>query len=149
MSRSVCEEVVIATSPEDIWDTIMDPTRLELWVSAHESINGVEAGPLAEGEQFDQKLRLAGKTFKVGWRVIEAQRPHLALWLGDGPAGSTAKVVYRLAAEDGGTRFSYSNEFALPGGILGKAAGKLLSRGRARREARRSLEKLRALLEGD
>lgn len=147
MSRSVREEIVIAASPEQLWDTIMDPTQLERWVSTHESVNGVKAGPAEEGEQFDQKLRLAGATFKVGWRVIEANRPHLARWTGDGPAGSTANVEYRLTAEDGGTRFSYCNEFALPGGALGKAAGKLLSRAPARREARRSLENLRALLE--
>ena len=74
-------------------------------------------------------------------------RPALARWEGDGPAGSTARVTYRLAAEDGGTRFDYENEFALPGGALGRAAGAVLSAAPGAREARRSLERLRALLE--
>ena len=75
--------------------------------------------------------------------------PRLARWVGDGPAGSTANVVYRLSGEDGQTRFEYENEFALPGGVLGKAAGGLLVGGAAaRREARRSLERLRDLLSG-
>ena len=51
-------------------------------------------------------------------------------------------------AEDGGTRFDYCNEFALPGGALGKAAGGLLSAAPGGREARRSLERLRTLVEG-
>ena len=72
-----------------------------------------------------------------GWRAGRAT----------GPAGSTANVVYRLAAEDGGTRFDYENEFALPGGPLGKAAGGLLAAAPGEREARRSLERLRTLLE--
>ena len=36
-------------------------------------------------------------------------------------------VVYRLSDEEGQTRFEYTNEFALPGGMLGKAAGGLLA----------------------
>ena len=102
---------------------------------------------LGEGDSFTQKLRLAGKSFKVDWTVDEADPPRVARWTGDGPAGSTAKVTYRLAEEDGGTRFDYENEFALPGGVLGKAAGGLLSAAPGAREARKSLERLRSLLD--
>ena len=147
MSRSVREEIVIAAPPERVWETIMDPTRLEEWVSAHDSVDGAEPGPVDEGDEFEQRLRLAGKGFKVRWRVVEADAPEVARWEGEGPGGSSAAVVYRLAAEDGGTRFSYENQFALPGGVLGKAAGGLLSAAPGKREARRSLEALRVLLE--
>lgn len=147
MARSVRETVVLAAEPERVWDTVMDPSLLERWVTTHDSYEGAAAGPLAEGNEFTQKLRLGGKSFKVRWRVVEADRPKLARWEGDGPAGSTAKVEYRLTAEDGGTRFDYENQFALPGGALGKAAGGLLSAAPGGREARKTLEKLRALLE--
>ena len=147
MSRSVRESVVLAADPAEVWDTVMDPAKLELWVTTHDSYEGAAAGPLADGDSFKQKLRLAGKSFKVDWTVVEANRPKVARWQGDGPAGSTAKVTYRLSAEDGGTRFDYENEFALPGGALGKAAGGLLSAAPGAREARRSLERLRTLLE--
>jgi uncharacterized protein YndB with AHSA1/START domain len=148
MGRSVRESVVLAVEPERVWETVMDPAMLERWVTAHDSLTDAEPGPLDEGDEFTQKLRLAGKGFEVRWRVIEADRPRLAVWEGDGPAGSSANVVYRLAPEDGGTRFDYENEFALPGGVLGKAAGGLLSAAPGGREARRSLERLRSLLEG-
>lgn len=148
MSRSVRESIVIAASPETVWETVMDPTRLERWVTTHESVEGATAGPAAAGDSFKQKLRLAGKSFEVDWTVVEAEAPVMARWRGDGPAGSTAEVVYRLEGEDGGTRFDYENEFALPGGMLGKVAGGLLSAAPGRREARRTLDKLRALLEG-
>ena len=147
MARSVRETVVLAAEPERVWDTVMDPSLLERWVTTHDSYEGAAAGPLAEGDEFTQKLRLGGKSFKVRWRVVEADRPKLARWEGDGPAGSTAKVEYRLTAEDGGTRFDYENQFALPGGALGKAAGGLLAAAPGGREARKTLEKLRALLE--
>jgi uncharacterized protein YndB with AHSA1/START domain len=147
MARSVRETVVLAAEPQRVWDTVMDPSLLERWVTTHDSYEGAPPGPLSEGDEFTQKLRLAGKSFKVRWSVDEADAPRVARWKGEGPAGSTADVVYRLEPEDGGTRFDYENQFALPGGVLGKAAGGLLSAAPGAREARRSLERLRALLE--
>jgi uncharacterized protein YndB with AHSA1/START domain len=147
MARSVRETVVLAAEPQRVWDTVMDPALLERWVTTHDSYEGATAGPLSEGDEFTQKLRLGGKSFKVRWRVVEADAPVLARWEGEGPAGSTANVIYRLTAEDGGTRFDYENQFALPGGVLGKAAGGLLSAAPGGREARKTLERLRALLE--
>jgi len=148
MARSVRESIVLAAEPDEVWATVMDPSLLERWVTAHDSYKGVGAGPLDEGDKFTQKLRLAGTPFRVRWRVVEAERPHVARWEGKGPAGSKADVVYRLAAENGGTRFDYENVFALPGGAVGKAAGGLLTAAPGKREARRSLERLRALIEG-
>lgn len=147
MSRAVRESIVIAAAPERVWETIMDPTRLERWVTTHDSVAGARPGPAGVGDSFTQKLRLAGKSFKVDWTVVEAEAPKLARWEGDGPAGSTANVVYRLEPEDGGTRFEYENEFSLPGGAFGKVAGGLLSAAPGGREARRTLDRLRTLLE--
>ena len=147
VARSVKETIFVAAAPERVWRTVMDPSLLERWVTTHDSVAGASSGPVSEGDSFTQKLRLAGKSFKVDWEVVEADEPKLARWTGKGPAGSQASVSYRLEAEDGGTRFEYENEFALPGGVIGKVAGGLLSAAPGSREARRSLERLRALLE--
>jgi uncharacterized protein YndB with AHSA1/START domain len=149
MARSVRESIVIAAPPERVWETVMDPTQLERWVTTHDSVADAKPGPATAGDSFTQKLRLGGKSFKVDWTVVEADAPRLARWEGDGPAGSTANVVYQLEAEDGGTRFDYENEFALPGGALGKVAGGLLSAAPGKREARKTLDRLRTLLEAD
>jgi uncharacterized protein YndB with AHSA1/START domain len=147
MGRSVSETIFLAASPQRVWDTVMDPSQLERWVTTHDSVAGAAPGPVGEGDSFTQRLRLAGKSFEVEWKVVEADAPRVARWEGEGPAGSSAWVSYRLEAEDGGTRFDYQNEFALPGGALGKLAGGLLVAAPGRREATRSLERLRALLE--
>ena len=149
MSRAVRETIVIAAPPERVWETVMDPTLLERWVTTHDSVEDATPGPVGAGDSFKQRLRLAGKSFEVEWTVVEAEAPRLARWEGDGPGGSSAKVVYRLEPEDGGTRFEYENEFALPGGVVGKVAGGLLSAAPGSREARRSLERLKALLENE
>jgi uncharacterized protein YndB with AHSA1/START domain len=148
VSRAVEQSVTLAAPPERVWELVMDPTMLERWVSTHDSlVDDAEHGPAAEGDSFTQRLRLAGKGFDVRWRVIEAERPSFARWVGKGPARSTAEVTYRFTPSDGGTRFTYSNRFALPGGVAGRIAGGLLSAAPGSREARRSLENLRRLVE--
>ena len=97
MARSVRESIVLGAPPERVWDAVMDPSLLERWVTTHDSYEGAAPGTLEDGDEFTQQLRLAGKGFNVRWRVVEADAPRLARWEGDGPAGSTANVVYRLA----------------------------------------------------
>jgi carbon monoxide dehydrogenase subunit G len=147
MSQTVSESIVLEAPPERVWETVMDPSRLGDWVTTHVSVESVESGPLREGDAFRQRLRLSGKAFEVDWTVVEADAPTVALWRGDGPAGSVAEVSYRLEPEGGGTRFDYSNSFSLPGGALGKLARGALAVGAGRRAARRSLENLRRLLD--
>jgi uncharacterized membrane protein len=45
------------------------------------------------------------------------------------------------------TRFDYENEFKAPGGILGAAASRVIVGGVPQREANRSLQRLKALIE--
>ena len=149
MSPSVCESVSIDAPVDRVWEKVMDARCLGEWVTTHESVEGAVSGAAEEGMSFTQKLKLAGKGFKVRWRIVEAEPPRLARWAGEGPGGSAARVLYRLSEDGGGTRFDYENEYELPGGLLGKAAGAVLSPAPARREARRSLENLKRLLESE
>jgi hypothetical protein len=95
----------------------------------------------------DQTLCLRHANFKVHWTLTEAVRPDRATWEGRGPAGSYARTSYRLIAKGEGTHFEYENEFRAPGGLLGKAASRVVVGGVPEREARRSLQQLKALLE--
>jgi uncharacterized membrane protein len=96
----------------------------------------------------DQTLCLRGANFKVHWTLTEADRPDRATWEGRGPAHSHARTSYALRAVDGDrTRFEYENEFKAPGGFLGAAASRMLIGGVPEREARRTLERLKHLLE--
>jgi polyketide cyclase/dehydrase/lipid transport protein len=147
MSLSVQTSVDLGASPQKVWDVVMDPRRLEAWVTTHQRVSRAPVR-LCAGSSFEQTLRLAGKTFDVRWTVIEASEPRYAEWAGNGPYGSRARVRYRLAPLDGNrTCFGYENEFDLPGGLLGRAASRLVGSARARREAERSLTNLKQLLE--
>ncbi len=140
--------ISIDAAPEEVYDLMLDPSRLHEWVTIHRKVNRADPGAPRKGFRMDQTLCLRHANFKVHWTLTEAERPRRATWEGRGPAGSYARTAYRLAPADGGaTRFEYENEFKAPGGILGAAASRVIVGGVPEREADRSLRRLKALLE--
>jgi uncharacterized protein YndB with AHSA1/START domain len=140
--------IEIAAAPEEVYDAVLDPHRLSQWVTIHRKLNRADDGALREGFEMEQTLHLRGVNFKVRWTLTDAHRPGHATWEGRGPAHSYARTSYELHELDGGaTRFDYENEFKPPGGILGAAASRALVGGIPDREASRSLQRLKALVE--
>lgn len=143
----VCASIDIAVPPQQVFDLIMDPDRFGDWVTIHRRLEHRDEGPVGEGFTVRQTLALAGAPFKVTWLCTRFEPPHLGEWRGDGPARSRAVTVNELSEREGGTHFSYTNEFKAPGGPLGAMAGRVLVGGLSEREARASLAQLKALLE--
>lgn len=145
----VVSEIEIAAPPETVWAVVMDPHRLEDWVTTHHSLAADAPSQLSQGSTFKQTLKVGGPKFEVTWKVVEAERPRRVEWDGDGPAGSSAGVVYELEPSgSGSTNFKYENDFKLPGGALGRLAGRTVGASKAKREAKRSLQNLKRLIEG-
>ncbi len=96
----------------------------------------------------DQVLNIFGVSFKVQWTLDHVSAPREAEWHGRGPALSKALIRYRLKAVPEGTLFDYVNEFHTPGGALGNAASRMVVGHLPEREARESLTRLKALVEG-
>jgi uncharacterized protein YndB with AHSA1/START domain len=141
--------IEIDAPPAQVYDAVLDPSTLREWVTIHRRINRADDGRPREGYEMDQTLCLRGANFKVHWTLTEADRPERATWEGRGPAHSYARTAYRLSPMDGGgrTRFDYENEFKAPGGFLGAAASRVIVGGVPQREANRSLQRLKALVE--
>ena len=114
---------------------MLDPARLHEWVTIHRKVDRSDSGEPREGFEMDQTLCLRHANFKVHWTLTEAERPHRATWEGKGPAGSYARTSYRLTPDGDGTHFEYENEFKAPGGLLGRAATRVLVGGQPEREA--------------
>ena len=89
----------IDAPPEDVWDALMDPTRLREWVTIHRKLGKSPEPPLELGDELDQTLCLRGVNFKVHWTVREADRPRRAVWEGKGPARSKSRTVYEVHAK--------------------------------------------------
>jgi uncharacterized membrane protein len=136
-------------APRDrVFQTVLDPTRLDEWVTIHRRVNDVDDGRPREGYEMEQTLCLRGANFKVKWTITEYQPGKHVTWEGRGPAHSYARTAYSVSDRDrDGTHFEYENEFKAPGGFLGAAASRVLVGGVPQREANRSLQQLKRLLE--
>ncbi len=145
---TVHASIEIAAPVEEVWETIMDPNRLGDWVTIHKSVSKVtNAGE--PGATMEQCLHMRGVSFRVNWELAKMEAPTAATWEGRGPARSKARIQYALSSNgDGKTRFEYTNEFNPPGGMLGNVAGRVVVGAASEREANRSLQALKRLLEG-
>ena len=140
--------VEVAAPPEELYDLVMDPHRLGEWVTIHHHLEGSPPVRLERGSKLTQCLKLAGRRFKVRWTVVENDPERRVVWEGKGPVASHARVEYGFAPNEGGTRFSYMNHFDLPGGPLGRLAGRTLKRVTVK-ELDGSLERLKKLVESN
>ena len=140
-------EIHIDAVPEDVYAKLMDPDCLGEWVTIQDELLEAPDGDLVKGSRLVQRCKVAGQKFKLSWTVEKAERPTKTVWKGKGPFGSKAKVTYDLAANDGGTLFTYTNEYSLPGGPVGKLAGRAVV-GASGAEADKSLKRLKQFIEG-
>src|SRR5262249_41775 len=132
---------------ERVWEVVMNPARLADWVTIHRRLDGAPAR-LKRGSTFEQTLSLRGAHLHVEWTVVDIDAPRRPVWDGPAPPHSRATIVYALEPlGDHATRFAYSNEFKPPGGPLGAMAGRVLVGGLSHREAQRSLQRLKQLIE--
>jgi carbon monoxide dehydrogenase subunit G len=148
--KSVNASIDIDAPPEEVWDVVMDPKRLGDWVTIHRKLGKVSDDPLKQGSRLEQTLCLRGANFKVRWEVEGYDEGRRATWEGRGPARSHATTEYDLRPDgNGGTRFGYTNAFKAPLGPLGSVASRAVMGGVPEREAKKSLAKLKALVEKD
>jgi uncharacterized protein YndB with AHSA1/START domain len=145
---TVTASIEIAASPQEIWDTVMDPARLGDWVTIHRKLRHSDEGARRVGFRMDQQIHLRGVSVDVHWTLVECVPGAHAVWKGRGPARSRARTEYTLSpVSDDSTRFDYRNEFNAPLGPLGALASRALVGGMPEREATHTLERLRALME--
>jgi uncharacterized protein YndB with AHSA1/START domain len=147
---TVTASIEIAATPAEVWDTVMNPARLGDWVTIHRKLRDSDEGPPRVGFRMDQQIHLRGVSLDVHWRLVECVPGRRAAWEGRGPARSRARTEYLLRpTSNGSTRFDYRNEFHAPLGPLGALASRALVGGMPEREATRTLDRLRAILESD
>ncbi len=137
----------IAVAPADVWKMVMDPERLGDWVTIHRRLLHSDDGPPRVGYEMDQQIHMRGVSVEVHWRLVDCLPSARAVWEGRGPARSRARTEYILSPEDDGTRFAYRNEFHAPLGPVGAIVSRALVGGMPEREAKRTLDRLRASLE--
>ena len=132
---------------QDVWECVMDPSRMREWVTIVDRIDRIDPGPIRPGFRMSQTLHLRGVPFKVHWTLEDLDAPRYARWEGVGPARAHAVTENRLSVRNGRTHFDYRNEFRTPFGPLGAAASRVIVGGIPEKEANASLRRLREILE--
>jgi len=143
----VTASIQIDAPPEKVWETVMDPSCLDTWVTIHRRLLHADGAPPRVGYRMDQRIHLRGVTVEVHWELVECRHARRAVWEGRGPARSRAHTEYLLEPSAGGTRFDYRNEFRAPLGPVGALVSRALVGGIPVREANRSLEQLKSRIE--
>jgi carbon monoxide dehydrogenase subunit G len=138
--------IEIDAPPERVYELVMDPHRLGEWVTIHDHLEDAPPGRLEQGSDLTQCLRLAGRKFHVRWKVVENRPCERVVWEGRGPVASRALVIYDFHPNGHRTRFTYLNEYELPGGWLGRLAERTVARVTAK-EIEATMKRLKKLLE--
>jgi uncharacterized protein YndB with AHSA1/START domain len=137
----------IAAPIDEVFALAMDPHRTPEWVTIALAVKDVKGDPTRTGFEMKQRLCLRGVPFWVEWHLVDADAPRYARYEGRGPVRSKAIIENRLQERGAGTLYTYRNEFKAPFGPLGSTAEKILAGGVPEKEARASLERLKALAE--
>jgi Polyketide cyclase / dehydrase and lipid transport len=112
-SLTYSDSVVIARSPEDLYDMVADVTRMGEWSPVCRTCWWDEGDGPRPGAWFTGRNVLPERTWETRSQVVAADRGReFAFKVG----GAWARWGYTFAAEDGGTRVTESWEF-LPAGI--------------------------------
>ena len=97
----VTASIDIDAPREKVFETMLDPSRLDEWVTIHRRVNDADGGAPHEGYGMEQTLCLRGVNFKVKWKLTEYEPNKRATWEGRGPAHSYARTAYKLSDKDG------------------------------------------------
>ena len=139
--------IEIDAPPEEVYDVLTDPRCLGEWVTIQEELVSAPDAPVEKGDCIVQRMKVVGRRFEVSWDVEVADRPNQVRWAGNGPMGSVARATYTLEPNgNDGTRFSYRNEYDVPGGPVGKVAGRALVSASGK-EADATLNRLKEFIE--
>jgi hypothetical protein len=107
------ESIVIARSPEDLYDMVSDVTRMGQWSPVCRACWWDEGAGPNVGAWFTGRNELPERTWETRSEVVAADRGHEFAFI---VGGSLARWGYTFALVDGGTKVTESWEF-LPGGI--------------------------------
>ena len=88
--------IQIDAPPQRVYDVVMDPSRLEDWVTIHHHLEDAPNGSLKKGSKLTQCLKLAGRKFKVRWTVVENEPVQAGGVGGQGPGWLTRPGVIRV-----------------------------------------------------
>ena len=111
-SRTHAGSVVVAGSPETLYDLVADVTRTGEWSPVCRACWWDEGTPGAVGSWFSGRNEVPGRTWETRSQVVAAERGREFAWV---VGGTLVRWGFTLEPVAGGTRLTESWEF-LPAG---------------------------------
>ncbi len=140
------ERSILINASADVIDTIS--SKAERWPEWYAGVQNAEPdGVFPEvGGIVQVTYKSAGVTFKVKFTQLEFEHGQHSSTQMDGMITGVNRVKYTPEGE--GTRVTFGFEYEMPGGGLGKVFDKLLVERMNADNLEKSLENLKALVEG-
>jgi uncharacterized membrane protein len=144
------EHVHVLAPPDRVFALLTDLRRLPEWAESVVSTDPISAEPMATGHRFRQHVRILGRPLDIDVDVTEVSREgpvRAVAYEAAGPGGAWARMRQRVVPEDEGCRVEVELAYVLPGGAVGRLAGRAFGERVNERVARRSLAALKRLVE--
>ena len=143
---TIRHEVVIGQPPELVFAYVTTPASWPRWHPSSIAVSGMVDHSLQRGEQVTEEFLVAGYRGRAVWRVLARDAPRR--WMIEGEVGGrrAGHVTYRLAPDDGGTRFE--REFVYPSPhLVFLVMNRLRIRARVEAESAEAVRRLKQVLE--
>ncbi|MFF2554536.1 SRPBCC domain-containing protein [Nocardia sp. NPDC058058] len=132
---------VVPSSPEVLFDTIIQPAGWGRWFSIHRDFIDEPPARLREGSTLLSKVVILGMDNEFEWTVEVLDAPHRIVLQGSGRSGFRSEFTYWLQPCDAGTRLTIGGVFTSP--YITTALSRTLER-HGQLELMRTLEQLAA-----
>lgn len=107
----------------------------------------VSQRPLRPGCTFRQTIRVLGRELDSEWRITELEPGRHVAYEATTPMGGSLTMKQTVLSREAGSRVQLAIDYELPGGLVGDMLEHIVE-GQNEREAERSLQNLKELLDG-
>lgn len=144
---TIRRDIEIQAGPERVFEELVHWARLSDWSTVTVEHNGADRCT-AVGEEFDQRIRVAGVPLQTHWRVAELDPPRVVAYEVTSTGGGRMSMRQSVGPSGTGCRVVFDLDYDLPGGFLAEALDRAFVERRNEREVEDSLQNLKDLCEG-
>ena len=121
----VQKSIEIAAPPEKIWPFLVEPEKILKWFTLLEKFEYTGEQRSGVGTPFYYEEKSVSGVMKLNYAVTEwVENERLAFSLTSGPTKKDDQV-WSIEATPSGSRFTLTEDFEMPWGIIGKIMGAL------------------------
>ncbi|MGH2428449.1 MAG: SRPBCC family protein [Candidatus Limnocylindria bacterium] len=144
----VRSQIDLAASPEAVFALLTDLDRLPEWATIVVDSREASTRPLTLGCTFRQTVRVMGQELDTEWQVTELEPGRRLAYEASAALGGRLVMTQTITPRAAGSSVQLEADYDLPGGFLGDLLDLAVVEAKNEREAERSLQNLKELLDG-